>query len=88
VHIAKAGVRFERQQHTAEPMPFIFMISALGLTRLQWERDQQITQQLTRSLVITAQRDERIIWARLLRQDIRHVPEIIASNLADAPALV
>lgn len=88
VDIAKARLRLARQSHTTGPVPFICIGRALRLTRLQREGHEEIPQQLTGSLVITAQREQRIIGSGIVIQAIFHVPKILAGDLATTPALV
>jgi hypothetical protein len=86
LHVAKPSVGLERQQDTAGAVALIFIIHAPGLSRLHGERDQDIAQQLTRTLIITEQRRAGVIRAGVLIKDIFQVPEILAGNLPEAPA--
>ena len=88
LHRAKAGMGFERQQHTPGPMRFTCMISTLGLTRLQGEGHQESTQPWTRSRILPAHGRAGSVRSRIVVQASFHMPDRVAGQLATAPALV
>jgi len=69
-------------------MSFIFVIITLRPIRFHWERDKDIAEQLTWSLVVAQERDKRIIRSCILIQNIFHMPDIISRDLSNTPALV
>jgi hypothetical protein len=88
LHIAQTGLRLKSSEDTAHPMPFRFLSIAKRLAWFHGKRHEDISKQLTRPLVITDERGQRIIGTSILSQDICHMPERITRNLAYAPAFV
>jgi len=86
--VTNPSVGLERQQDTAGAMPLIFIIGTSRGPRSHGQGHQHIAQELAGALIITEQGRARIIGTGILIQDVFHVPEILAGNLADAPALV
>ena len=78
---------FEGHQHTTGSLANIFVILTFGPAGFHGDGDQNLVKELTGSFIKTHDRLTRIIGLFVQRQNIFHMPNEIASNVPDAPAL-
>ena len=78
---------FEGKQHTTGSLAHIFVILTCGPAGCHGDGYQTLVNELTRAFIKTYDWLARIIGLLVKRQKIFHMPNEIASNFPDAPAL-
>src|SRR5437764_4820863 len=78
---------FKREQDTAGAMPFIRVIVPCRFARFHGEGHQNVAQPLARTFIKTEQGMARIVWLRILIEDILHMPDRLPGNLSYTPPL-
>jgi hypothetical protein len=87
LHKTPASPRVEREQNTAHAMTLIFVILTFRSPRFHGHRSQYITNELTRPFIKADYRPQRVIWLFVKGENVFHVPNIVPSDFAYAPAL-
>src|SRR5262249_11111422 len=85
--IAPAGVELKGQQDAARPILLVFIMIAFDLTGAHWQDRSPLFDEKTRPLIETDERMVRVIRQLVLVEDVFHMPQIVAGNLAYAPLL-
>jgi hypothetical protein len=86
-HNTPASPGVERQSNTARAMTLIFIILTCRSPRFHGNRSEYIPTELTRPFIKANDRTQRVIWLFVKREHVFHVPNIIPSDFAYAPAL-
>src|SRR5512145_1187216 len=88
LHVPPARLRFDKEKEIPGAIAFVLVVKALRLSRLRWQRDAGLFDQLLARFIKVDLGTSRIIRLRVNLQDVFHGSDKLGTDLWDAPLLL